>query len=76
MSRANVGLVGGSELRIKPRIFAAKKNFEPGIHLASFYIEAATPRRILKSKLIAQKSYVSKYLVMVAMISFNFLILQ
>ena len=74
MSRANVGLVGGSELRIKPRIFAAKKNFEPGIHLASFYIEAATPRRILKSKLIAQKSYVSKYLV--SLISFNFLILQ
>ena len=74
MLRANVGLVGGSELRIKPRIFAAKKNFEPGIHLASFYIEAATPRRILKSKLIAQKSYVSKYLV--SLISFNFLILQ
>ena len=69
MLRANVGLVGGSELRIKPRIFAAKKNFEPGIHLASFYIEAATPRRILKSKLIAQKSYVSKYLV--SLISFS-----
>ena len=69
MLRANVGLVGGSELRIKPRIFAAKKNFEPGIHLASFYIEAATPRKILKSELIAQKSYVSKYLV--AMISFS-----
>ena len=74
MLRANVGLVGGSELRIKPRIFAAKKNFEPGIHLASFYIQAATPRRISKSELIAQKSYVSKYLV--SLISFNFLILK